>query len=234
MAKVNPTVAPDFTEEERKWIEAHPFWRVVFMLVRLALVPAMIAGISAYFEYRSSHNDKKIEASLVAVSPEVERTAKQVAKLTEEVELLRKLVLTIAVDQGARTAESIGFGNMGTIGHGTGGVSSPPPSAGGANAALRPLMTLQAEARSRKDLVALNCVTEKLSAARRALRAHETSKIASLTREAKECVGQAILMAAPPASKADLVQELQKSKPAPFEAKPLPKSANDALQQLAR
>lgn len=260
MAKVTPTTAPDFTEDERKWIEQHPVWRVIFMILRLALVPAMIAGISAYFEYKSSHNDQKTEAAYKAVAPAVDATQEQVKQLTKQVELLQALVVTMVQNGNGRSVEapsgSIGLGSVGTLGYGAGsgsgqgygsgaghlgGGASEAPAAPAVDPRLRPLTELQASARERRDVVALNCITEKLRLAKQAVRARQYEEVASLTREARQCVGQAVMAtptvaAAPPkpSTKASLIDALQSAKPTHYDVKPLPKSANDALQQMAK
>jgi len=176
MAKVPAAVTPDLTEDEKVYIEKHPWMRPLLIVVRIALVPAGMAVMAGYFQYRSSADDKKTDATYQAVAPALDETQKQVKALTEKVDLLQQLILAVAKNGGAAapvttTPSSTGTGHFGT-GHVTVEVDVPHP---------------------------------------------------------------APLAPKPPAvAKAELVKKLEQVKARHYDAKPLPKSANDALEQMAR
>ena len=96
MAKVTPTLAPDFTEDERAWIDKHPIWRVVFMAVRLALMPALLTIITTYFQFRSTSAEKKTDETYKAVAPVVNSTQEELKALQKQVDLLQQLVTVVA------------------------------------------------------------------------------------------------------------------------------------------
>ena len=176
MAKVPASVTPDLTEDEKVYIEKHPWMRPLLIIVRIALVPAGMALMAGYFQYRSEAEGKKTDATYQTVAPVIEETQKQVKALTEKVDLLQQLVVAVAKNGSAATP-----------------VTPPPASTG------RGLGRLGGTTQVEVDVPRPTPLAPKPAAA----------------------------------AKAELVQKLEQVKPRPFQAKPLPKSANDAVQQLA-
>lgn len=243
-----PTTAPDFTEDERKWIAQHPFWRVVFMVMRLALVPIMLAAITAYFEYRTGHNEKKTDETYKAVAPAVNDTQEQVKALQKQVDLLQALVVALAQNGKPATVASAppppqpaaGLGNLGTIGHGAG---TAVPVLGRMAVTIKEMEAVLAAAQKRKDVVVVSCVIEKLRQGKVALdTAQKTTdedkqkrfnrELVRMATEAEMCVGAEA--AFKPLTKATLVERLQQAPRRVFAPKALPASANDAVQQMSK
>ena len=173
MAKVPSAITPDLTEDEKVYIEKHPWMRPLLIVVRIALVPAGMALMAGYFQYRSEAEGKKTDATYQIVAPALEETQKQVKALTDKVDLLQQLVVAVAKNGSAATPVTPPPPSTGRFGHGTTQVEvdAPRPT---------PLAPKPAAA-----------------------------------------------------AKAELVKKLEQIKARPFQAKPLPKSANDAVQQLA-
>lgn len=228
--KPSALMAPDFTEDERKWIGQHPVWRVVFMLLRLALVPAMLAAITGYFEYKTRTNDAKTEAAYKTVAPVVDNTQEELKNLQKEVDLLRTLVVALA--QGKSTNPTPTAYNLdGEPAQRRFPEERTATLVKGAEDAYK-------AAQARKDIVAVACMKDKI-AKLKAVNA-EAQDIAETTRrrpydielrgiaaEVSQCLGV-------DASIKPTVEQLQKvAKPA-FAPRPLPPSAGDALQQMAK
>lgn len=208
MPEMPKLASPDLSEDDKKFLDSKPWLRLTFLIMRLLLVPAMLAGLTAYFQYRATHNDKKTEAAYKTVAPAIDENQQQLKALNDKVELLQKLVLVMA-QNGTTKPE--------TVEHPTGPARQPP---------LERIRMLRTAARARKDVIAEACLSELIR------RLHDgDGDPEALATLAMQCGGTEAASKAP--AKAKLVEQLQQAPAPKAQPKPLPKSANDALLQLS-
>ncbi len=87
------TPTPEFSEADKAWIDRNPRWRGVLMVFRYALTPLLIASMTAYFQLRSQHTEKKADVAYQTVAPAVNATQDEIKALRQQVDLLQRLVL---------------------------------------------------------------------------------------------------------------------------------------------
>jgi len=112
MGKLTTAAAPDFTDDEQKWLERHPGMRMTLFIVRLALVPIALAIISGYYSARVEKTDKKTTAGYQVTREAMEDLQKQVKTLSENVDVMRQLFVLSMRNGG--TSASAGVFSGGT------------------------------------------------------------------------------------------------------------------------
>lgn len=100
MGKLTSATAPDFTDDEQKYLEKHPGLRTTLFLVRLALVPIALALITGYYDYRvkvaaekAQQTEDKAKVGYQVTREAMESLQAQVKLLTQQLELMQQLVL---------------------------------------------------------------------------------------------------------------------------------------------
>lgn len=93
MGQAAKAVEPEETEGDKEWLAGHPKTRVVLLVGKMLLVPMLVGAMGTWIEVRSRDNKERDEALYGTVTPAVKDLQRQVKQLSDQVDLMRKLVL---------------------------------------------------------------------------------------------------------------------------------------------
>jgi len=81
------------TPEEEKWLERHPKTRVLLLVGKMLFVPIVVGLMGTWVEVRTAANKERVEAGWNTMAPAVKDLQNQVTQLSNQLDLMRKLVL---------------------------------------------------------------------------------------------------------------------------------------------